>query len=124
VTVLKPGAVFGAEQDPGSAMLIPSMVRGGEKFTPDWPLLLTKFVSVEDLAVHMANFADPSYWDVYCAGQPDSMCDIPGTFSLTPHQVHELHRAFEGLRMECERRLRSVRLREAASPDVGKADPA
>lgn len=97
IAIIRPGAVFGPDQDMDSRMLIPSMVRGADAFTPDWPMLLTKFISVGDLASHLANFSNPSYWDVNRSGEPDSMCDVPGTFSLTPHQVHELYRAFKGL---------------------------
>jgi hypothetical protein len=104
VTIIRPGAVFGPDQDMDSMMLIPSMVRAGDAFKPDWPFLLTRFISVDDLAAHLAMFADPGYWDVNRSGQPDSMCDVPGTFTLTPHQVHELHRAFEGLRQNGPRR--------------------
>lgn len=97
IFVLRPGAVFGPHQDPDSRMLIPSMVRGGEKFAPNWPFLLTKFISVDDLALHLTSFSSPLYWDMNRSGQPDSMSDVPGTFSLTPHQMNELYRAFKGL---------------------------
>lgn len=97
IDVIRPGAVFGPDQDMDSRMLIPSMVRGGEGFTPDWPFLLTRFISVGDLAAYLVNFSNPSYWDLDRSGQPDSICEVPGTFTLTPHQVHELYRAFRGL---------------------------
>lgn len=97
IDVIRPGAVFGPNQDIDSAMLIPSMARGGEKFVPDWPFLLTAFISVGDLAAHLVNFSNPGYLDMNRSGQPDSMCDVPGTFRLTPHQVHELYKTFRGL---------------------------
>lgn len=97
ITVLRPGAVFGPRQAPDSPMLIPSMAREGERFAPLRPFQPTRFISSGDLADHLVRFSDPGFLDPSRAGEPGSQHDIPGTFTLTPHQVHELYLAFRGL---------------------------
>ncbi len=112
VVVLRPPAVFGPRQDIGSEMLIPSMVREGAGFEPKWPGRLTHFVSVRDLASHLASFADPAWMDFHFAGEPGSIFEIPGSFVATPHQIQGLYRAFTGLEEQrCRARRRSERAR-------------
>lgn len=89
--VVRPPAVFGPGQDLWSEMLIPSLVRSRGDVELTSPNVSSPFVSVADLARHLADFVDLERCQV------DSPCDIPGTFRVTPHNVRELYRAFLGL---------------------------
>ncbi len=97
INVIRPAAVFGPGQDPNSEMLVPSLVRTGGDLELRSPDLLTKFISTGDLARYLAEFADPSWYNHNWHGDPDSIFDVPGTFTMTPHDMRELYRCFRGL---------------------------
>lgn len=97
ITIIRPPAVFGPDQDINSEMLIPSLARTNgalELRTPNYP---SEFISVHDLALHLTKFSDVNWHDINRCGQPDSIFWIPGTFSATPSQLASLYRTFIAL---------------------------
>jgi len=100
ISVLRPPAVFGPKQSLQSDMLIPSLVRTDGEAYLYFPENAAEFISVRDLAEHMAKFSDLDWWDVNQSGSPWSISVIPGTVSMTPNQVRSLYKAFAGLIMQ------------------------
>lgn len=97
ISILRPPAVFGPGQNPIKRMLVPQIVDTDGKLellTPDRP---TWFISVKALGRHLANFADPHWYDGQRCGEPDSLAVIPGSFCVTPMNVLDLYEAFKGL---------------------------
>jgi hypothetical protein len=89
---VRPGAVFGIEQDLQSPMLVPTLARDDGSTELRTPDAVTTFTWIEDLVSYLITLRDPWYI------APAVWTDVPGSFDMTPRQMQALYNTWKGYR--------------------------